>query len=140
MDASQRLTRRQVLAGMGILAFAAVPGVLRDRGTIKLAPEIASAAERIVAVVDGEPAIAALGGSYLATRPDRPDTAQLMAELLPSQMRYADVEQASAEELRTRLHDAVVADFVAGRTVAVEGWQLSSTEARIAGLVRALRP
>lgn len=140
MDTPQRLTRRQVLAGMGILAFAAVPGVLRGRGAVAIDPQITTAAERVLALVDGDPAIAELGGAYLETRSDTPDPETLVAELLPSEMTYRDVEQVSVEELRTRMHDAVIADFAAERTVAVQGWQLSATEARIAGLLRTLRP
>lgn len=140
MDPSARLTRRQILAGMGILVFAAVPGVLRSRESSGAGLDVTTAVERVAALVDDVPAVAELGGAYLAARPDDPDAEQLFAELLPTRMTDRDVQQSSREQLRTVLHEAVVADFSAGRTVTVQGWLLSATEARLAGLVRTLRP
>jgi hypothetical protein len=67
-----------------------------------------------------DPAAArAIGKAFLRDYPGEADAAHLAARL----------------PRRHRLHMAISADFAAGKTVMVEGWVLSRTEARLCALV-----
>lgn len=71
--------------------------------------------------------IAAVGEAYLATAPGERDEAVLRAALPPH---GADDPEAALAELAP----AIAEDFATGRTVVLDGWLLSLTEARVAAL------
>ena len=73
-----------------------------------------------------------IGEAYLATAPEERRRRRLVRALLEDQGRLMD--QADAEALTRFLEARIRADFEAGRTVLVDGWVLSVTEARQAAL------
>ena len=76
--------------------------------------------------VDG---VSVLGAAYLKAYPHEADTTFLVARL-PG----VDPTRRVRHQLPA-LAPAITADFVAGRVVTVQGWQLSRTEARAAAAV-----
>lgn len=69
---------------------------------------------------------AAIGRAYLHIHPEEADPQRLLARLLP------DAEPLLArEDLRRALAARQAADFAGGRTLRLDGWVLSLTEARL---------
>lgn len=83
-------------------------------------------------VVADPDAAASLGRTYLDQHPDSRDPEALVREL----ERAARSEFASAEPARIAetLRALVLREFAEGKVVAVKGWTLSRTEARLYGL------
>lgn len=82
----------------------------------------------------GAPASAAvLGRAYLKTVPNHRD-ANYLAALL-DELPEAAHGPAARGDLRRALARCRVADFAAGRTVAVDGWILARSEARLCAAV-----
>jgi len=77
-----------------------------------------------------------IGAAYLLERPVEADPRRLVGELLGGLPRRAVpphlVDRPALEGL---LRDGIHADFQAGRTVALHGWVVSVTEARLAALI-----
>jgi len=71
--------------------------------------------------------IEAVGEAYLTAVPAERDEAVLRATLGPA----VGTDPAAA---LARLAPVIAEDFAAGRTVVLDGWVLSLTEARVAGL------
>jgi hypothetical protein len=78
---------------------------------------------------------AAVGRAYLGAYPDEADAARLALHLERA-LRAQGLEprRAPAPRLRAALAEQSRADFAAGRTVRVEGWVLSQSEARLCAL------
>ena len=117
--------RRHVLIGAAALATALVgrgwPSPERAATGALLRSVRARASARVV------------GAIYLATHPDEADPALLrraiVADLAPAAQRdQAELDRALARRVR--------ADFLERRTVKVDGWVLSRTEARLCALCR----
>ncbi len=75
-------------------------------------------------------AIAVIGRRYLAS-----DTDAVDASTLRSLVGLGDDATPDVVELAARFGGAVRDDFVAGRTLRLDGWVLSLTEARLAAIV-----
>jgi hypothetical protein len=135
-ESSGRLTRRQFVAGGLVAGLALVPGIgsLLWRDDVVAEVE-AEAADRLVALVGADAGVAALGRAYLRARDDSPDTMLLVSELLPPDQSPAGITRASDAELRQVLELASTQDFAAERVEVIDGWLLSATETRLAGLV-----
>jgi hypothetical protein len=74
-----------------------------------------------------------IGAAYLATHPDEADAAILCRAIAADLATAAPRDQA---ELDRALANRVRADFLQRRTVKVDGWVLSRTEARLCALCR----
>ena len=99
-----------------------------DSGSSQTAPE-ASAPPEAAAMPQipadaASPGVIAVGAAYLRTRPDEADPTVLMTAL----------SGADPDVLAAARRD-VAADFASGRTVELDGWVLSQSEARVAALV-----
>lgn len=105
-------------------ALAAVPGA---RGEI--------AARRLLAALDRRASAAEVGRAYLAGMPQEADRARLVDALtrcLGAQS--CDPARAGKADLRAALTRQIRQDFADRQVVRVDGWVLSVTEARLAGL------
>ena len=91
--------------------------------------EPSPAAPAVVPDGAATPGVLAVGGAYLRKRPDEADTAVLMAALA------ADDGDPVAAAGRL-----VASDFALGRTVELDGWVLSVSEARAAAVVALVCP
>jgi len=117
--------RRQALIGAAALATAFV-----GRGWPS--PERAATGS-LLCSVRARASARIIGAAYLATHPDEADPALLRraiaADLAPAAQRdQAELDRALAHRVR--------ADFLEQRTVKVDGWVLSRTEARLCALCR----
>lgn len=96
--------------------------------------------DRLAGLLEHRDSAWIVGREYLRATPSEatpPVLAYLIAERLPLERRA--LVSATDEELRRLLAASVVADFEEGRTVEIDGWVLSATEARLCALV-ACRP
>ena len=113
------LTRRGILGRLGLVAGLLLPRV----ATAQPAP-----AGHLDALADLG-AARRIGHAYLTVCPEDGDHRELSAWLDRTLGRPADVPAA-----RTALQRAVQEDMRAGRSVVVDGWILSLTEARLCAL------
>jgi hypothetical protein len=115
--------RRQLLQG-GLLAPLAFAGA-------GLAPRRAAAspAVRLVAVFREPESARVIGRAYLRQAPEEADSARLVALIHPG-----DCSSLGDAELRRAVIARQRADFGSGRTVLLDGWLLSRTEARLCAL------
>lgn len=131
----QQPSRRTLLvAGATLLAGA---GFFAARLFRSGAGSRARDADRLLAFFAEPERIRALGESYLKAHPEEADRERLISLLLDEIGEVSDLD--SDEQLRERVGAAVHDDFAAERTVRVEGWIVSRTEARLTALV-AMRP
>lgn len=126
------LDRREVLGMTGRAGLVAACAILLacDDG----AGEAAAAGESdaigasdITSTID---AIATIGRRYLAVTAGEND-----ARTLRPLVGMSDEQRVDVDALERRFDTAVRQDFAAGRTVLVDGWVLSLTEARLAAIV-----
>lgn len=87
-------------------------------------------ADRLRAAVADPASAALLGRAYLARFPEDADRARLAAAIMMS----LSGEAQDGGALRQRLRARIRGDFRDGATVALGGWILSRTEARLAAL------
>ena len=130
MTGEQRLAlinRRSVLALLGGGAVLAAGGV----GVLGLGRDDGPSAGP--GATPADEALVAIGTRYLELVPEDRDIDRLVADLGLDLDRPGD-PGAAASEL-DELSERIAADFEAGRTVAVDGWQLSMTEARLTALI-----
>jgi hypothetical protein len=109
-----------------LLVAGGTAGVALARDLVRPAAGAAAPAVRTVTTVDG---VVVLGRAYLHDHPDE-DDADFLVRHLPGVDPH--------HKVRPQLPDLTPAaerDFDAGRTVTVQGWQLSQTEARGAAAV-----
>ena len=124
------LRRRTLLKTLPVAA--AVKGTLI--GAL-LAPRSAGAAEtdpveRLLAVLPHRRQAAAVGQAYAAIIAAEPIGPHLLDSVIPAEQ----IATATTSELRDLLRALRREDFREGRTVTVEGWVLSVTEARLCAL------
>lgn len=92
-------------------------------------------ARRLTGVLRRPASAARVGRAYLRSHPAEASAARLVDQLTAGwPERGAQLERLSIAQLRRRVQSAVRADFAAGRTVAVRGWVLAASEARLLGL------
>ncbi len=128
--ADRRVTRRAVLVGGLTSALAAAAGVAvwRDADEESAHREPDTEAPDADELVD---LVAPIGLAYRRLVPDEDDATRL-EDLLPT---MAGLDAASALEALPALAVEIEADFAEGRTIDVDGWVLSRTEARAAALI-----
>jgi hypothetical protein len=124
---SARLTRRGFLAALAAGIVGAVLG-LRLYWREGRPP---AGAEPLARLLPHAENAARLGRRYLEETPQEADAAHLVALIGVA----ADTDAALRERLEARIRQ----DFIAGATVAVDGWLLSRTEARLCALLSLLR-
>lgn len=123
---SMRLTRRGFLASLAVGIAGAALG-LRLYWTERRTP---AGAEQLVRLLPHADSAARLGQRYLDDTPQEADATRLIA-LIGTVPAVGESDAA----LRARLQARIRQDFIDGDTVAVDGWLLSRTEARLCALV-----
>ena len=91
------------------------------------------AERRLLACFPKPRAIRALGERYLEAYPGEGDRRRLI-ELVLDDLGVGE-ELGTGRAFRLRIAELVRADFLAGRTLRLEGWIISRTEGRLAALV-----
>ncbi|WP_158044312.1 hypothetical protein [Skermanella pratensis] len=118
------MNRREILAtaaAAGLLC--ASPGSAR---AVAAPPE----ARRLLALLRSPAAARRIGLAYLETSVDEADPAKLVALIVGD-----GVDRGTADgDLLRHVAERQRADFAAGRTVKLDGWVLSRTEARLYAL------
>ncbi|QQP88281.1 hypothetical protein IGS68_19830 [Skermanella sp. TT6] len=111
-----------------LLATAAAAGLLYGSpGPAQAAAAAPPEAQRLLALLRSPAAARRIGRAYLETARDEADPAKLAALIVGGGgMSDGDLLRHVAERQR--------ADFAAGRTVKLDGWVLSRTEARLYAL------
>lgn len=122
------MSRRTALGIIGVSAAMGALGVAivrRDAG-----PEPPLQAPGTAAADGGTVGVAALGEAYLDEHPEEATREALLAGLGVADDAFGD-PNAQLDALAAQIE----ADFAAGNTTTADGWLLSLTEARLAGLV-----
>jgi len=91
-------------------------------------------AARLMRVFSNANSARIIGERYLALNLEAADAAALAARVAGTMERYLRLSSADARGLRTLLADQQKCDFAEGRTVTVDGWILSVTEARLCAI------
>jgi hypothetical protein len=128
-DARCHPTRRFVCVTQSILAFALVFGVDTRKRRIIWPDGIAAGVGGLFGDVE---AARQLGRHYLATHPDEANVATLATLLYSEGSGWWPPDGPAV--LRAGIAARRKADFSAGRVVQVDGWVLTSTEARACAL------
>lgn len=97
-------------------------------------------ASHLTAVFSHAASAAVIGRRYLALYREEADAAVLVARVAGNARNYLRLADAAPGELRALLGRQQRQDFAAGRTVTLDGWILSRTEARLCALVALDRP
>jgi hypothetical protein len=123
------ISRRRTLAA--IAACSALPAGMGARpgaGFWSLAA--------LTGVLPSQSSARAVGRAYLAAHPEDADPARLLhlLEEVPPVGRALARRHADPRAIASAVGEAVRDDFVARRTVKLEGWVLSQTEARLCAL------
>ena len=125
------MKRRQFIgmaaAGAAGLAW---PATARDGESLRLTT---LASPRLLDVLRDERVVRDLGRRYREIVPDE-DNARALAQAI-----LADPRATAPASLRARVNDQVQRDFAGGRTVTLNGWILSVTEARQCALYSLLQ-
>lgn len=127
-DEPVNISRRTALGIIGVSAAMGALGVAivrRDAG-----PEPPLQAPGTAAADGGTVGVAALGQAYLDEHPEEATREALLAGLGVADDAFGD-PNAQLDALAAQIE----ADFAAGNTTTADGWLLSLTEARLAGLV-----
>lgn len=123
------LTRRRFVAlvAMAVGLLMTGTGVLRRDRRAELG--------RWLGLLRSPESAAVVGDAYLARFPEHSSRAALVAELERCVGRAGrGVAALSDAELRRRLREAVRSDYACGRTVSLQGWVVSRSEARLCAL------
>jgi hypothetical protein len=129
---SAGFTRRGFLVGLaaGIVGAAIGLRLYWSRGSA------ARDARRLAGTLRHRDSAAVLGRLYLDTAPQEADAARLVTLIGAAKgPELPPVSTATDESLRASLEARIRNDFINGDTVAVNGWLLSITEARLCALV-----
>jgi hypothetical protein len=131
-----RFTRRTFLAGLAAGIAGAALGLHLHRGAAPVAGE----AERLTALLRHANSAALLGRVYLDGAPQEADPARLVKLIGAAPDPALPAGDAGGEEaLRKRVAERIRADFLNDNTIAVGGWLVALTEARLCALVSLLR-
>ena len=96
-------------------------------------------AQRLAGLFSRPASAARVGRAYLRAHPAEAEVERLLGALTAGWPEgAAQIERLSTAQLRRRLGAVIRADFAAGRTVAVGGWVLAASEARLFGLAALL--
>jgi hypothetical protein len=133
---SLRVSRRTVLAGLAAGIVGAAIGLrLYWPGS-----DVTREARRLAGMLRNPDSAARLGRLYLDERPREADATLLVTLIGAARGPALPPASPSADEaLRADLEERIRNDFIYGNTVAVDGWLLSLTEARLCALVSLLR-
>jgi hypothetical protein len=119
--------RRLLVAAAGIIAAAAAgPSAILPLIERLTSPDTAGLLRGLITHRDSA---AQLGRSYLDAHPNEARSAALVRQLA------GPIALTSAERAAREVAARVRADYARGRTVVIEGWVLSRTEARLYALV-----
>jgi hypothetical protein len=123
--------RRSVLLAVAGWALAPLAALARLPLAASGAPNLdVQLLARLVAFF-GEPgSAAALGAAYLRQAPEEADAGRLVTRLFPGASSAA-LERWSDGALRSALAQRLAEDFAHSRTVILQGWVLSRSEARL---------
>jgi len=129
-----RRSRRRFLRGALLGAATSLLDPLRRAWGFEAArsavpPDLA---RRLVQSLRDSSSARAVGAAYLRTMPDEADVQTLLARLLGDQPALSGSRSAAAT--RKLLRRCIRADFAGERVVAVDGWLLAETEARLCAL------
>jgi hypothetical protein len=134
---SLRFSRRTFLAGLAAGIVGAAIG-LRLYWT---GGSAARDAQRLAGLLRHADSAALLGRLYLAGAPREADPARLVTLIGAAQgPALTPISTATDEALRAGLEERIRTDFITGNRVAVGGWLLSITEARLCALVSLEHP
>jgi len=133
MNERRRITRRRWLISVLAFGLYVFCPPLRARSVPTLSGDAQRA--RLVQLAANQPSARIVGSAYLLISPDEASADLLFERLLtalPDGRRALNV--ASDHELRKQLLGAASDDFRAQRTVNLDGWIVSLTEARLCAL------
>lgn len=140
MTDEQSRERRAFLAGILSLGAAAIPltSAASQKGLIggffAANPDVL-----LAQVLQDHESAKVVGRAYLAGIAPKPGAAELEQAILSSAgIEAAEMQSIDPEKLHERLRTRVQLDFQEHRTVKVNGWVLSVTEARLAALVASI--
>ena len=122
------LTRRRLLIAAAAIVGAAAAGPSALLPLIERMTS-ADAAGLLRGLITHRESAAQLGRTYLDAHPNEARRAALMRQLA------GPIALTSAERAAREVATRVRADYAMGRTVVIEGWVLSRTEARLYALV-----
>jgi hypothetical protein len=130
-----RVGRRRIIHGiMALTALSASAGRALGRCLTPASP-VELLASRLSGLAGGGWSAGVIGKAYLATAPDEADKAMLVALLCPGAPScYPELLALDEPAFRSWIARRHRADFEEGRTVCVDGWILSRTEARLCAL------
>jgi hypothetical protein len=130
-----KLTRRTFLGGLAASLVGVVIGLRLHRGT---GPEVADAGQ-LAGLIHHADSAAVLGQIYLSGKPQEADPDRLagLVGVVPDPA-LPSGETGGAEGLRRRVAERIRADFLNDHTVAIDGWVLALTEARLCAMVSVL--
>jgi hypothetical protein len=135
--AAARIDRRRLLAGTA--AAAALGGIGAGRPWRRFVAFVdAPLEQRLVAIGPWSPSVRAVGEAYLRARPADGDATTLVALLRADLGLPAGA--AVDRDLRQTARQAILRDFTDRRTMRLDGWVASPTEARLAALAVVSRP
>ena len=121
--------RHLLVLAAGLAALAAFPAMAvgPTAGDLHLA-------RRLVGLFDAPESAAYVGRRYLREVPQEASVRRLVAALVVEPDGAGRLEALGPSALRAELADRIRADFIAGRTVRLDGWMLSATETRLMAL------
>jgi hypothetical protein len=128
------VTRRALLAMAAVTAFLpGRPGLAADR--LGRSQSVLSRADRLTAIFGRKRSARVVGRAYLRQAPEEADPEFLIAAIhgADADLRHLVVD-GDELDLATALRYRIRRDFADGRTVRVDGWVLSRTEARLCAL------
>lgn len=126
------LTRRELLQWLACMGLALGPTSVTCANVVPTSRlPLGGRLSRFFA--NGESA-RAIGRRYLALTPEESDINRLTTLICGAPENYVHLTRSRPDETRSLLAAQQRADFAAGRTVMVDGWVLSQTEARLCAL------
>ena len=134
MSVPIRISRRRFLTSVTAI-FGGVGAVAARPWTSLIVVSRGSLARRVVGLLDHGESARAVGRAFLATAATGASASELVDQIASRVARdRSTLEDANDGELRGLLVTAVRTDFERLRVVDVDGWILSSTEARVYAL------
>jgi hypothetical protein len=138
MSASHRIGRRLfIVTALGLTATTLAVRLGLKREAIH--DDSATDAQRLLRAFSNHESAAELGRAYLATAP-REGSPTVLVELITAKLPAGSAELRTADDgqIRSLLAQQVKEDFSSGNSVAVDGWIISKTEARLCALATLL--